>query len=102
MSTEVRPGGPGGPGGPEPHRAAPKRRGLVLGAGGLLGFTWTVGALHALERTLGIDVRDMDVVLGTSGGSVLAAVLGCGVPVEVVMRHQHGRVRSGDTDIDWN
>lgn len=78
------------------------RRGLVLGAGGLLGFTWSVGALHALEQSMGIDVRDMDVLVGTSGGSVLAAVLACGVPVEMVLRHQRGRVRAGDADIDWN
>lgn len=92
--------GPAGP--PAGGRSTPRRRGLVLGAGGLLGFTWTVGALYALERALDIDVRDMDVVLGTSGGSVMAAVLACGVPVDVVMRHQHGRVRAGDTDIGWN
>jgi len=78
------------------------RRGLVLGAGGVLGFTWTVGALHALEQSLGMDVRDMDVIVGTSAGSIMAAVLSNGVPIEAVLRHQRGRVRAGDVEIDWN
>jgi len=74
----------------------------VLGAGGVLGFTWTVGALHALEQSLGIDVRDMDVIIGTSAGSIMAAVLSCDVPLDTVLRHQRGRVRPGDVKIDWN
>lgn len=74
----------------------------MLGAGGVLGFTWTVGALHALEQSLGMDVRDMDVIVGTSAGSIMAAVLSSDVPLEVVLRHQRGRVRPGDVKIDWN
>jgi NTE family protein len=56
-----------------------KRRGLVLGAGGVLGAAWSIGALVALEETEGIDVRDVDVLIGTSAGSVLASLLGAGV-----------------------
>ncbi|MBA3252281.1 MAG: patatin-like phospholipase family protein [Geodermatophilaceae bacterium] len=78
------------------------RRGLVLGAGGVLGFTWTVGALHALEQSIGLDVRDMDVIVGTSAGSIMAAVLSCGVGVDVVLRHQRGQARPGDVRIDWD
>lgn len=74
----------------------------MLGAGGVLGFTWTVGALHALEQNLGLDVREMDVIMGTSAGSIMAAVLGSGVPVDVVLRHQYGRSKPGDVAIDWN
>lgn len=82
-----------------PHQP---RRGLVLGGGGVLGFTWTVGALHALEHSLGIDVRDMDVLVGTSAGSIMAATLASGVPLAEVLRHQTGRVRPGDAKIDWS
>ncbi len=38
------------------------RRGLVLGAGGVLGFTWTIAALRALEQEEGFDARDVEVV----------------------------------------
>ncbi|MEP7018786.1 MAG: patatin-like phospholipase family protein, partial [Actinomycetota bacterium] len=49
----------------------PKRRGLVLGGGGVLGAAWMVGALQALQEETGIDVRDFDSCIGTSAGSVL-------------------------------
>jgi len=64
---------------PRPFRAPNKRRGLVLGAGGVLGAAWTVGALVALEETAGFDVREVEVLVGTSAGSVLASLLGAGV-----------------------
>ncbi|HSV66082.1 MAG TPA: patatin-like phospholipase family protein [Mycobacteriales bacterium] len=66
------------------------RRGLVLGAGGVLGFSWMVGALAALEQIEGFDVREMEVCVGTSAGSVSAAMLGCGISVEQMLRHQRG------------
>ena len=58
------------------------RRGLVLGGGGVLGGTWAIGALAALEEEYGFAVADVDVIVGTSAGSVLAALLGGGVSVE--------------------
>ena len=79
----TRAGGPG----PSPA-AARRRRGLVLGGGGVLGAAWMVGALQALEDTLGIDVRDFDEYVGTSAGAVLAALLGAGVPVADLLVHQ--------------
>lgn len=78
------------------------RRGLVLGAGGVLGFAWMVGALAALEATEGFDARDVEVCVGTSAGSVLAALLGSGVSVEVILRHQQGIPIPGDLDIGWD
>ena len=54
------------------------RRGLVLGAGGVLGFTWAVGALTAIEQEEGFDCRDVEMIVGTSAGSITAALLGCG------------------------
>lgn len=64
------------------------RRGLVLGGGGVLGAAWTVGALRALEIEHGIDARDFDEYVGTSAGSVLVALLGAGVGVDDLLRHQ--------------
>ncbi len=78
------------------------RRGLVLGAGGVLGFAWTVAALRALEDEEGFDARDVEVCVGTSAGSVLAALLGCGVGVDVVLRHQQAVPLPADPDISWD
>ena len=64
------------------------RRGLVLGGGGVLGAAWMVGALTALESQTGLDAREFDAYVGTSAGSVLAALLGAGVPVADLLTHQ--------------
>lgn len=76
--------------------APARRRGLVLGGGGVLGAAWMVGALKALELELGVDVRSFDSFVGTSAGSVLASLLGAGVPVDDLLTHQRvGEIRSG-------
>lgn len=54
------------------------RRGLAVGCGGTLGFAWTAVALRAVERELGWDARDADVLMGTSGGSEMVALLASG------------------------
>jgi len=66
------------------------RRGLVLGGGGVLGAAWMVGALQALQDETGVDVRDFDAFVGTSAGSILAALLGAGVSVADLVNHQRG------------
>jgi NTE family protein len=50
----------------------------VLGAGGVLGAAWTIGALSALEELEGFEAGSCDYIVGTSAGSVLAALLGVG------------------------
>lgn len=65
-------------------------RGLVLGGGGVLGGAWMVGALAALQDVHGFDVRDSDVIVGTSAGSIIGALLGAGVSVDQMVDHQRG------------
>jgi NTE family protein len=79
-----------------------KRRGLVLGAGGVLGASWTIGALRAVEEAAGWDPRTAEVVVGTSAGSVLAAFLANGVSVEQLLNHQRGIVAPGDPVVDYD
>jgi len=75
------------------------RRGLALGAGGVLGFAWMVGALQDAE---GFDCRDVDACVGASAGSILAALLGLGVGVDAIVRHQQGIPLPADPRIDWD
>ncbi|MGE5291265.1 MAG: patatin-like phospholipase family protein [Micromonosporaceae bacterium] len=77
----------------DPERVSagmPPRIGLVLGAGGVLGAAWMAGALAALQERLPRPVSDVDIVVGTSAGSVLAAALRCGIKAEEIVAHQRG------------
>ena len=76
------------------------RRGLVLGAGGVLGAAWTIGALAAVQDECGWDPREAEVLVGTSAGSVLAASLGCGIGVDDLLAHQRGARRCPGIDYD--
>ncbi|MEU9291165.1 patatin-like phospholipase family protein [Streptomyces sp. NPDC048275] len=69
-------------------------RGLVLGCGGTLGAAWTIGALHSLQQALQWDPRDADVLVGTSAGAEVAAMLGSGIGVEDLLAAQLGRESS--------
>jgi NTE family protein len=79
-----------------------ERFGLVLGAGGVLGVAWTIGALRAFEQTTGRDPRRADVILGTSAGAILAASLGCGISTEALANHQSGVPAEGDPDLTYD
>ncbi len=79
-----------GPGG---ARHWPRRRtALVLGAGGVLGAAWMTGALASLADRLPCALGDVDLVIGTSAGSVLAAALRCRAPFEEMVAWQRGQV----------
>lgn len=85
-----------------PRPATRPRRALVLGAGGVLGFAWTIGALSAVLDETGFDMSDLDVVIGTSAGSVLASLLAAGLPVDGIRRHHQGVPAEDDPVIDWD
>ncbi len=52
---------------------------LVLGGGGILGEAWMSAVLAGLEETTGFDARGCEGYVGTSAGSIVAAVLVAGV-----------------------
>jgi NTE family protein len=67
--------------------------GLVLGAGGVIGHAWHAGVLAGLAEGLGWDARGADVVVGTSAGSVVAALLRADVdPLDLHGSATGGRV----------
>lgn len=73
------------------------KRALVLGCGGVAGGAWTIAALHNLEQQLEWDAREAEVIVGTSVGAVLAALLGAGVGVDKLLACQQGKA-----DCAWN
>ncbi len=54
---------------------------LVLGGGGVTGVAWETGLLLGLAE-VGLDLSMADVFVGTSAGSVVAAQLASGVPLD--------------------
>jgi NTE family protein len=63
---------------------------LVLGAGGVLGAAWMTGALPALQERLPLPLGKVDLIVGTSAGSVIAAALRCGISIDEMIAHQRG------------
>lgn len=55
--------------------AAPQRIGVVFGGGGVLGAAWLIGAVGAVVRETGWDPVDASLLMGTSAGSVVAALI---------------------------
>jgi len=59
-------------------------RALVLGGGGIAGIAWETGILYGL----GDDVLDVDLIIGTSAGSAVAAAVTSGVPLAELFERQ--------------
>jgi NTE family protein len=58
------------------------RVGLVLGGGGVVGQAYHAGVLAVLQHDFGFDARAVDVVVGTSAGSITGTLLRAGVSAE--------------------
>ena len=52
---------------------------LVMGSGGIVGGAFHAGVLKALEDTWGIDARSVDLIVGTSAGSISGALVAAGL-----------------------
>jgi NTE family protein len=79
------------------------KRALVLGCGGVAGAAWTTATLAELERVLGWDAREADVLIGTSAGALAAGLLGAGVSVARLVKSQRGELAEDcwDHTRDW-
>src|SRR4051812_24924743 len=72
------------------------RRGLVLGGGGMLGAAWMTGALKVVSEAVAWDPREAEMLVGTSAGAVLAALVGAGASPAELHEHQlTGRISGG-------
>ncbi|MBI4986617.1 MAG: patatin-like phospholipase family protein, partial [Rhodocyclales bacterium] len=71
----------------EAKASARSRIGLALAGGGPLGGIYEVGALVALAETLkGVDFTDLDIYVGVSSGSFIAAGLANGITPAAMRR----------------
>jgi NTE family protein len=67
------------------------RVGLVLGAGGVLGHAFHAGVLAALERSTGWPPDAAEVIVGTSAGSIVAALVRAGASADDIASASLGR-----------
>jgi NTE family protein len=72
----------------------PLRRGLVIGAGGAVGGAWALGVLRSLADLGSWDAAASEVIVGTSAGSVLAALVGSRVDPQVMVQTLIGVARA--------
>jgi NTE family protein len=70
---------------------------LVLGAGGVVGFSYLAGALAALEEVVDVDLCDMDLIVGTSAGAVAGALLSSGLRASSLYRYELADRAAGGT-----
>lgn len=67
------------------------RVGLVLGAGGVVGASWLIGALEALESETGWSPSGAELIVGTSAGSVIGALTAAKIPPAILGAYSSGR-----------
>ena len=67
------------------------RVGLVLGAGGVVGASWLIGALDALETETGWRAVEAERIVGTSAGAVVGALAAGGISSEYMSAYAAGR-----------
>lgn len=76
--------------------------GLVLGSGGVLGYSWLVAAVNTWSQHTGLDPRQLDLLVGTSAGSVVAAGLAAGQSPDAMLRHLRGEPGEDDPGVEWD
>jgi NTE family protein len=69
-----------------------RQRALVLGGGGFMASSWITGLITGMAES-GVDVRDADLLIGTSSGARVALQLASGAPLEEVFARQTGAGR---------
>src|SRR5919107_1198750 len=82
------------------RRRQSSKTALVLGGGGFTGGVYEMGALRALDLlSVNRTVNEFDIYIGTSAGSVVAALTANGVTPEQMMQVVNNQVPAPFRDI---
>lgn len=69
---------------------------LVMGSGGIVGGAFHAGVLKALEDVWAIDAREVDLIVGTSAGSISGALVAAGLSPRDLFRRETRQPLSPD------
>jgi len=87
-------------GAPRRRRRRRSKTALVLGGGGFTGGVYAIGALRAIDLlSVNRTVNDFDIYVGTSAGSLVAALTANGITPEEMMRVVSGQVPTPFSDV---
>ncbi|HEY1828109.1 MAG TPA: patatin-like phospholipase family protein [Acidimicrobiales bacterium] len=64
------------------------KTGLMLGGGGVVGIAWELGVMAGLAEHASFEPTAMDVIVGTSAGSVAGSQVALGKPLPDLVAHQ--------------
>src|SRR6187397_959860 len=82
-------------------RRRQSRTALVLGGGGFTGGVYEIGALRALDLlSVNRSVNQFDIYVGTSAGSLIAALAANGITPEQMMRIVNNQVPTPFPDLN--
>lgn len=73
-----------------------RRVALVMGSGGIVGGAFHAGVLKALEDAWAIDAREVDLIVGTSAGSISGALVAAGLSPSDLFRRETRQPLSPD------
>lgn len=76
------------------------RVGLALGAGGVVGGAWLIGALEALADETGWNPASAERIIGTSAGAVVGAMIADGLEPQYLAAYAGGGSLSGIEDTE--
>lgn len=69
-----------------------KKTALCISGGGVEGYLYSLGVLHALEKCfVRKSLNDFDIFSGVSSGSILSSCLAAGLPADDLILQAHGK-----------
>ena len=75
--------------------------GVALGGGGVVGRAWECGVLQGLASSAGFDAREATVLVGTSAGSIVSAIIDGGASPDALVAFERERLTRTEAWTGW-
>jgi len=77
------------------------RIGVALGGGGVVGRAWECGLLAGLASSAGFDAREAAILIGTSAGSIVSALIDAGSSPDALVAFERERIQRTEAWSGW-